>query len=58
LFSNGFGFIDKSTVNVSYNHLIVDYDEFRDISTGMVLGEEPLYQLKADIFQVFFSFWY
>jgi len=58
LFSNGFGFIDKGTVNFSYDHLLVDYDEFRNVSTGAVLGEEPLYQLKANIFQVFFSFWY
>jgi len=58
LFSNGYGFIDKGTVNVSYDHLMVDYDEFRDISTGAVLGEEPLYELSANIFQVFFSFWY
>ena len=58
LFSNGYGFIDKGTVNVSYDHLMVDYDEFRDVSTGAVLGEEPLYELSANIFQVFFSFWY
>ena len=58
LFSNGFGFIDKGTVNFSYDHLLVDYDEFRNASTGAVLGEEPLYQLKANIIQVFFSFWY
>ena len=58
LFSNGYGFIDKGTVNVSFDHLLVDYDEFRDVSTGAVLGEEPLYELSANIFQVFFSFWY
>ena len=58
LFSNGFGFIDKGTVNFSYDHLLVDYDEFRNASTGAVLGEEPLYQLKANIIQGFFSFWY
>ena len=58
LFSNGFGFIDRGTVNFSYDHLVVDYDEFRNASTGAVLGEEPLYQLKANIIQVFFSFWY
>jgi hypothetical protein len=58
LFSNGNGFIDKGTLNVSYDYLQVDYDEFRNISTGAVLGEEPLYELNANIFQVFFSFWY
>jgi hypothetical protein len=58
LFSNGFGFIDKGTVNFSYDHLLIDYDEFRNVSTSAVLGEEPLYELTANIFQVFFSFWY
>lgn len=58
MFSNGFGFIEKGTVNVSYDHLMVDYDEFRDVTTGAVLGEEPLYELSANIFQLFFSFWY
>jgi hypothetical protein len=58
LFSNGLGFIDKGTINVSYDYLKVDYDEFRNVTTGAVLGEEPLYELTANIFQVFFSFWY
>jgi len=54
----GWGFIDKGTVNASLDYLIVDYDNFSDLSTGALLGSEPLYQLKANIFQVFFSFWY
>ncbi len=58
LFRNGSGFMDRGTINVSYDYLVVDYDEFRNVSTGAVLGEEPLYQLKANILQVFFSFWY
>jgi hypothetical protein len=58
LFSNGSGFIDKGTVNFSFDYLTVNYDEFRNVSTGAVLGEEPLYELTANIFQVFFSFWY
>ena len=57
-FSNGLGFLDKGTVNFSYDHLMVDYNEFRDISTGAVLGSEPLYQLDANVFQLFVSFWY
>ena len=54
----GWGFIKKGTVNVSYSALTVDYDEFSDLSTSALLGEEPLYELDADIFQVFFSIWY
>jgi hypothetical protein len=56
--SNGWGFIDKGTVNVSLDYLQIDYDEFRDISTGAPLGSEPLYTLDASVLQVFFSFWY
>jgi len=58
IFSNGLGFLDKGTVNFSFDHLTIDYSEFRDISTDAMLGEEPLYQLDANIFQLFFSFWY
>ncbi len=58
IFSNGMGFLDKGTVNFSFDHLMVDYHEFRDISTGAVLGDEPLYHLDANIIQLFFSFWY
>ena len=54
----GWGFIKKGTVNVSYSALTVDYLDFNDLSTSALLGAEPLYVLDADIFQVFFSFWY
>ncbi len=58
IFSNGMGFLDKGTVNISFDRLMVDYDEFRDLSTGALLGDEPLYHLDANIYQLFFSFWY
>jgi hypothetical protein len=54
----GWKFIKKGTANFSYSALTVDYHEFSDISAGALLGEEPLYQLDADIFQLFVSFWY
>jgi uncharacterized protein DUF3570 len=54
----GWGFIDKGTVNLSFDRLTVDYDEFRDLSTGALFGSEPLYKLDANVIQVFFSFWY
>ena len=55
---DGWNFIDKGTVTFTYDHLMVDYEEFRDISTGAGLGNEPLYELKANIMQLFVSFWY
>jgi hypothetical protein len=56
--SNGMGFLDKGTVNLSFDHLMIDYAEFRDISTGAAFGSEPLYHLDADVYQLFVSFWY
>ncbi len=54
----GWGFIKKASVSVAIEFLQIDYHEFRDLSTGSGLGAEPLYALEADIFQLYFSFWY
>ena len=56
--TEGWSFIDRGSVTFSYDHLMVDYEEFRDLTTGAVVGEEPLFSLKANVIQVFFSFWY
>ena len=56
--ADGWGFIKKGTANVAYSFLSVDYHDFRDVSTGALLGEEPLYMLESDVIQIFFSFWY
>ncbi len=55
---NDWGFIKKASVTASIDMLHVDYDDFSDLTAAAPLGSEPLYQLDADIFQVFFSFWY
>lgn len=55
---DGWAFVDRGSLTFSYDHLMVDYEEFRDISIGGPAGEEPLYTLEGNIFQVFFSFWY
>ncbi len=57
-FSDGMGFLDKGTVNFSFDHLMIDYNEFRDISKGAALGSEPLYHLDANVLQLFVSLWY
>lgn len=56
--SDGWAFIDRGSVTFSYDHLVVDYEEFRDLTTGAVVGDEPLYTLDANVIQIFFSFWY
>jgi hypothetical protein len=55
---NNWGFLKKGKVTASIDMLHVDYDDFSDLTALAPVGEEPLYQLDADIFQVFFSFWY
>ncbi|MEQ8206825.1 MAG: DUF3570 domain-containing protein [Woeseia sp.] len=56
--SRGWRFIDKGSVNLSLDILSVDYHDFADLRGSAVVGSEPLYQLDADIIQVYFSFWY
>jgi nuclear transport factor 2 (NTF2) superfamily protein len=51
-------FVKKGTVNFVYDQLGIDYDNFRDISTGAPVGQEPLYTLDAGIYQLFVSFWF
>ncbi|MDZ7645074.1 MAG: porin [Woeseiaceae bacterium] len=56
--SQGWGFVDKGSVNLSVDLLNVDYHEFSDLTADAPVGSEPLYQLDASIFQLYFSFWY
>ena len=54
--------LKKGTVNLQYNRLMVDYDEFRDLTNfppgAAQPGTEPLYSLDADIIQFYLSFWF
>lgn len=56
--NQSWGFLKKGSVTASVDWLRVEYDEFSDLTTGALLGEEPLYELDAAVVQVFFSFWY
>ena len=52
------GFIKKGTVTASVDMLRVDYHDFSDLTALAPIGAEPLYRLDANIFQLYFSFWY
>jgi hypothetical protein len=56
--TEAWGFIKRAKVTASLNLLSVDYHDFSDLSVGAVVGQEPLYQLDADIVQIYFSFFY
>lgn len=51
--------IEKAEASLRYDYMTIDYDDFRDIRVAVdVPGTEPLYSLDANIYQVFFSFWF
>ena len=55
----GWRFVERGTLNVVYDHLMFDYEDFRDLrGVGAVAGTEPLYSFDANVIQVFVSFWF
>jgi hypothetical protein len=56
----GAPWISKSTANVRYDHLLIDYSDFRDalLAAEYGAGKEPLYRLNANIMELFVSIWY
>jgi hypothetical protein len=56
----GAPWISKSSANVRVDHLLVDYTDFRNalLAAHYGAGNEPLYKLNANIFQVFVSIWF
>jgi hypothetical protein len=55
----GWKFVERGTLNVVVDHLMFDYEDFRDLTgTGAVAGSEPFYNFDANVIQVFVSFWF
>jgi hypothetical protein len=51
--------IDKSTVNLYWDHLKFDYENYTDATVkGVTPGTEPLYSFDADIIRFFIAVWY
>jgi len=52
--------LGKNSINVRVDHLLVDYSDFRNalLAGTYGAGNEPLYELNANIFQVFVSIWF
>lgn len=55
---NGWNFIDRGSVTFSYDYLMIDYEEFRDLRFGGTVGEEPFFSMNSNVIQLFVSFWY
>ncbi len=52
--------IHKSTANLRYDRLMIDYGDFRNalLTAQYGAGNEPLYRLDANIFEAFISIWF
>lgn len=51
--------LSKASLNLEYDRLKFDYDNFRDVRVTDVLpGQEPLYQFDADVLRLYFSLWF
>jgi hypothetical protein len=46
------------SVNLIYDQLLIGYDNFRDLTTGALVGEEPAYRLDSGVYQIFVSLWF
>jgi hypothetical protein len=58
-----FAFFNKSSVNLRFDHLLINYSDYRnalliDLANHVLPGQEPLYKLNANVLQLFFSIWY
>lgn len=54
----GWGFIDKGSLNLAYDQIKFDFQDFRDLRYGGTVGSEPLYHYTANVIQFFVSIWY
>lgn len=58
--------VEKSTLNLYWDHLQFDYDDFRDYNgftydkagSAYLAGDEPLYSFDADVIRFYLSFWF
>ena len=54
-----FGWIQRGTLNLSWDHLHISYDDYRDLRVETPTpGSEPLYTLDANVMQFFISIWF
>lgn len=56
---HGWGFIDQASLNIKYNYIRFNYQDFRDLRVeGVPPGSEPLYSFDAHVYRLFVSIWY
>ena len=54
----GWDFLDKFSVNLAFDYIEFDYEDFRDIRDLATPGTEPFYAYDALVTRAFISIWY
>jgi len=57
-FGRSWSLIDRGSLNIQYDWVHFDYNDFRDIEDGGAVGEEPEYSFDAYVTRIFASFWF
>ncbi len=53
------GFIKRGSMNLQYDHIMFDYDDFRDVTkSGYTAGNEPFYSFSANVTRISMNIWY
>ncbi len=55
---NLWDFVDKGSLNLYYDYIQFDYNDFRDVRQRSTPGQEPLYSYSANVLRFFISIWY
>ena len=58
----GWGFLDKASINLAYDYMMFEYEDFRDArqsrNDASVVGNEANYEFTANVLQLYLSLWY
>ena len=59
ILAKGWRYMDKATLNLRYQRIWFDYDNFSDVRDGQLPGfGASTYDFDADVLQVFASVWF
>ncbi len=57
-FGRGWSAIERGSLNLQFDWIQFDYDDFRDLTESGTVGDEPLYSFDATVTRFFASFWF
>jgi opacity protein-like surface antigen len=58
-FNLGWGFLKRGEVSLLVDHMMFDYQDFRDLRvTDVPAGEEPMFSMQATVVRAFIAFFY